>query len=95
MDHGDHFHNDGHDHNHSHDDGNDHGHSHGAPAPSRKPKVFCSKYTQIKGCVSGNNIKKYTRKTPEQCENICNRTDGCKGFEYFVGSGAKEVSNIY
>jgi len=89
-----HHHNDNHDHDHTHGNGSDADHTHGTPAIN-KPRVFCNKYKKFKGCVSGNNIKKHSNKTLKQCEEICNRTNGCKGFEYFVASGQRSVSNIY
>lgn len=56
---------------------------------------MCNRYTKINGCVSGANIKRWKNKTQAQCEQICNRTTGCKGFEFFEASGQREVSSLY
>jgi len=40
------------------------------------------------GCVNGNNIRKYSDKTEEQCAQLCrDYGSGCKGFEYGVAYG--------
>merc|ERR1711977_99359 len=45
-------------------------------------------YTHIeKGCVNGNNIKKYESKTVDECKSICDEMPACLAFEFGVAYG--------
>merc|ERR1711988_359541 len=46
-----------------------------------------------RACVIGNNLAKYTSKTVQECEALCNERTDCKGFEYGVNYGGK--SRLY
>lgn len=48
----------------------------------------------MKGCVTESNIKKYEYKTQKQCEAICEKTEGCKGYEFFVKNTNPNVRAI-
>jgi hypothetical protein len=40
-------------------------------------------------------MKKYNNKSWDECVDICNTTDGCVGFEYFVASGVSPTNPGY
>merc|ERR1711912_94982 len=98
-----HFHNHNHDEEHGHDHGNSDGHYHDGKYHShdhehdKKTKLThtCTKYTHVKGCVSGSNIQKYKNKSLTECREICDKISKCKGFEFFVASGKRGAANMY
>jgi len=98
-----HFHNHDHDGEHGNDHGDDKGHSHGGKTHTHdhehndKPKAThtCTKYTHVKGCVSGNNINKFKNKSIAECREICDKISKCKGFEFFVPSGKPGAAKMY
>ena len=70
-----------------------------APADAKAPADAgkkCHRYSNTGGCTNGHNLKKVRGVTLQQCQSLCDEMgDKCRGFEYFVKSGASPVSPSY
>lgn len=41
-------------------------------------------YEHIEGCVAGGNIQTFKGKSLDECKQICDKMELCKGIEYFT-----------